>query len=83
MDLACAEMSCLGHWIPELYFIQMMMLKPCPTLQKESTQERERRRNKRQGLKSRQANSPKEAGHKEVREPLNAETSNSHLKHIN
>jgi hypothetical protein len=41
------------------------VMKPCQTLYKESTQERERKRNKGQGPKSRQANSPKEAGHKE------------------
>jgi hypothetical protein len=33
--------------------------------------------------KSRQTNNPKEAGHKEAREPLSTETSTSHLKHIN
>jgi hypothetical protein len=44
------------------------MMKPCPTLQKESTQERERRRNKGQGPKSWQVNSPTQVGHKEVRE---------------
>jgi hypothetical protein len=34
------------------------------TLPKESTQEREKKRNKVQGPKSRHANSPKEAGNK-------------------
>jgi len=34
------------------------------------TEERERKISKRQGPKSRQASSPKEAGHKEEREPL-------------
>jgi hypothetical protein len=37
---------------------------------KESTQERERKRNKGQGPKSRQANSPKEARHHQEMEPL-------------
>jgi hypothetical protein len=43
------------------------MMKPCQTLflKKKSTQGRERKRNKGQGPKSRQANSPTEAGHKE------------------
>jgi len=50
---------------------------------KESTQARERKRNKGQGPKSMQANSPKEAGHKEARESLSTQTSTSHLKHIN
>ncbi len=39
-------------------------MKRCQTLSKESTQERERERNKGRGPKSRQTNSPKEAGHK-------------------
>jgi hypothetical protein len=51
------------------------LMKPCQT--KESTQERERKRNKRQEPKSRQANSPKEAGHKEKREPLRTGPSTS------
>jgi hypothetical protein len=34
-------------------------MKPCQTLQKESTQERERKRNKGQGPKSKQAKEPK------------------------
>jgi hypothetical protein len=42
----------------------------------------ERKRNKGQGPKSRQANSPKKASHKEVRKPLNVKISISHLKHI-
>jgi hypothetical protein len=37
-----------------------MMTKPCKTPQKESTQERECKRNK--GARSKQANCPKEAG---------------------
>jgi hypothetical protein len=41
------------------------------------------KRNKGQGPKSRQANSPKEAGHKEAREPLSTKTSTNSLKHIN
>ncbi len=43
---------------------------PCQTLLKESTQQRERKRNKGQGPKSRQANSPEEAGHNEEMEPV-------------
>jgi hypothetical protein len=58
------------------------MMKPCQTLKKESTQERERKRNKGQGPKSRQANSPKELGHKEVMEPLSTETSNNNYRII-
>jgi hypothetical protein len=41
------------------------------------------KRNKGQRPKSRQTNNPKEASHKEAREPLSTETSTSHLKHIN
>jgi hypothetical protein len=41
------------------------------------------KKNKGQGQKSRQANRPKEAGHKEEREPLSTETSTSCLNHIN
>jgi hypothetical protein len=54
------------------------IMKPCQTcqtLQKESTQERERKGNKGQGLKSRQANSPTKASHKEESEPLRTEPS--------
>jgi len=44
-------------------------------------------KNQGQGPKSRQANSPKEVGHKEAREPLRIETSTKpytgRLKHIN
>jgi hypothetical protein len=57
-------------------------MKPCQTLVKESTQERARKRNTGQGPKSRQATSPKEAGHKEEREPLRTEPSTSGLKRI-
>jgi hypothetical protein len=39
-----------------------------PLYKKESTQEKERKRNKGQWPKSRQANRPKEAGHKDERE---------------
>jgi hypothetical protein len=60
-------------------------MKPCQTSKKESTQEREReKKNKEQGPKSRQADSPKEACHREViREPQSIETSISCMKHIN
>ncbi len=50
-------------------------MKPHQPFEKDSTQERERKRNKGQGPKFRQANSPKEAGHKEEREPLIIKTS--------
>ncbi len=43
------------------------MMKPCQPLKKESTQARQRKRNKRPEPKSRQANSPKEAGHKQIK----------------
>jgi len=43
-------------------------MKPWQTSSKESTQERERKRNKGQGPKSRPANSPQEVGHKEAKE---------------
>jgi hypothetical protein len=50
---------------------------------KESTQGRERKINKGQEPKSRQANNPKEAGHPEEREPLRTEpSSTSRMKHI-
>jgi hypothetical protein len=39
---------------------ETIVMKPCQTLYKESTQERERKRNKRQGSKSKQANNPNE-----------------------
>jgi hypothetical protein len=42
----------------------------------------ERKGKKGQGLKSRQANSLKEAGHTEVMEPLSIETFTSRMKHI-
>ncbi len=41
---------------------------------KESTQEREKKTSKGQGLRSMQANMPKEACHTQVKEPLNDET---------
>jgi hypothetical protein len=51
---------------------------------KESTREGERKRNKEQGPKSRQAQkSPKEVSHTKVREKLSAETSTTCMKHIN
>jgi len=56
------------------------MMKRCQTLLKESTQERERKRNKGQGPKSRQANNPKEAGHKEVMESLSTKTFKTSIK---
>jgi hypothetical protein len=43
----------------------------------------ERKRNKGQEPKSKQANSPKKTSHKEVRKPLSVKISISHLKHIN
>jgi hypothetical protein len=42
-----------------------------------------RKQKKGQGPKYRQANSPKEAGHKEEREPLRTKPCTSRLKHIN
>jgi hypothetical protein len=54
-------------------------MKPCQTLIKESTQERERKRNKGQGPKSRVSKSPKEAGHKEESKPLRTEPSTQAL----
>jgi hypothetical protein len=58
-------------------------MKPCQTFKKESTQRRERKRNKGEGPKSRQANSPKGAGHKKEREALSIDTFTIRLKHIN
>jgi hypothetical protein len=52
------------------------LMKPCQTCKKESTHKRERKRNKGQGQKSRQANNPNEASHKEEREPLSTQPSN-------
>ncbi len=49
------------------------VMKPCQTLEKESTQERERKGKKGkkgQGSKLRQSKSPTKAGHKEERELL-------------
>jgi hypothetical protein len=54
-----------------------------PNFKKRKHQERERKRNKEQGPKSRQADNPKEACHREVREPLSIEISISCMKHIN
>jgi hypothetical protein len=51
-------------------------------IKKESTQERARKRNKGQGPKSSQANSPKEEGHPKEREPLQIEPFTSSMKHI-
>ncbi len=60
------------------------MMKPCqPFKKKESTQARDRKRNKRPEPKSRQANSPKEMSHKENKEPLSTKTSTNCTKHIN
>jgi hypothetical protein len=44
-------------------------MKPCQTSLKKSIQEKERKRNEGQGPKSNKAKSPKEASHKEAREP--------------
>jgi hypothetical protein len=43
----------------------------------------ERKKNKGQGQKSRQANHSKEAGHMQEREPLSIESSASPMKYIN
>jgi len=43
-------------------------MKPCQTSSKESTQERERKRNQGQGPKFRQADSPNYGCHREVKE---------------
>jgi hypothetical protein len=43
----------------------------------------EKKETKGQGLKSKQANSPTKAGHKEEREPLRTKPSTSHMKQIN
>jgi len=59
-----------------------LMMKPYETSSKESTQARERKKNKGQGPKSRQANNPKEVCHMNVKEPLSTETSTSCIKHI-
>jgi hypothetical protein len=57
-----------------------MMMKPCQTLQKDSTQERERKRNKRDKHQSPgKQNSPKEAGHKEERAPLRTKPSTRNI----
>jgi len=58
------------------------IMKPCQTLEKESTQERERKGNKGQGSKFGQAKSPTKAGHKEEREQLRTGPSTSHMKQI-
>jgi hypothetical protein len=54
-----------------------------PNFIKKNAHENETKRNKRQGPKFKQANSPKEVCHMEVREPLNIENSISRMKHIN
>jgi hypothetical protein len=59
------------------------MMKPYQPLKKESTQARERKRNKRPETKPRQANSRKEASDKGKEEPLSTKTSTSCMKHIN
>jgi len=50
------------------------MMKPYQTLLKESTQEREKKRNKGQAPKSKQTNSPKEAGHQEEKGTIKNQT---------
>jgi hypothetical protein len=54
-----------------------------PNLIKRKQSRKGERKNKGQGPRSRQTNSPKEAGHKEVRGPLNTETSSNRLKCTN
>jgi hypothetical protein len=78
----------IGHFeikgIPPTHTLNLSkMMKPCQTSSKESSQEKERQRNKGQAPKSKQANSPKEACNKEAREPLSTKTSTSCMKHIN
>jgi hypothetical protein len=51
-----------GTSIPYNTQFHQMVMKPCQTLLKESTQERERKRNKRQGLTTKQANNSKREG---------------------
>jgi hypothetical protein len=59
------------------------VMKPCQTPSKQSTHERERKRNKGQGPKSRQANGQKEVGHNKEREPLSIKTPFTDcMKHI-
>jgi hypothetical protein len=63
----------LKHWHQGLQIglpNAMVLMKPCQTFYKESTQERARNQNKGQGPKSRQANSPTKAGHKEERNSM-------------
>jgi hypothetical protein len=55
------------------------MMKPCQTSSRESTQERERKRTKGNDQSPGKANSPKEVGHKEAREPLSIKTSTKNL----
>jgi len=62
------------------------MMKPCQTFIKikhPRKGEKRERKEKRGPAKSRQANSPKEAGHEEVREPVSTETFTNRLKHNN
>jgi hypothetical protein len=47
------------------------------------TQEREEKKNKRQGPKSTQANNSKEVGHNEEKGPLRTEPFTNYMKHIN
>ncbi len=58
-----------------------------PNFMKRKHPRKGEKKNQGPGPKSRQANSPKEVGHKETREPLRIETSTktsiSRLKHIN
>jgi hypothetical protein len=58
------------------------MMKTLPTLIKRKHARKGEK--KKQGPKSRQANSPKETGHKEEMQPLSTRTSStSYMKHIN
>jgi len=59
-------------------------MKPYQTFFWKSTQEWERKRNKKNNDQSPSTQkSPKEVSHMEVREKLSAKTSTGHMKHVN
>jgi hypothetical protein len=61
---------------------ETIVMKPCQTLYKESTRERERKRNKKQGP-SKQTTQMRGCFNLEEREPLRTKPFSSHMKHIN